>query len=345
VISLRKYLDSNADDSFHRALASYCATLTAIGNSGVEACPPVGSSFRESLEKLRFALQEEPTPEALTDKARHVETEVKRWGSDSAAYFSQRAAEAKELMLILAGTAEVIAERDQRYSTRLHDFTNRLESIASLHDLAGIRDSLIKGAMDLKSCAEAMVEESNKTVAKLREDVSRCQARLGDAQRQAATDPLTGLENRRSVEAAIEGRIAACRMFSLIIMDLNGFKRLNDLHGHVAGDDLLKQFSASLRAVFRSSDIVGRWGGDEFIVILDGGTQEAIGYLERINRLVFGEYTIRIGHAARKVPIDAALGIAGWRQGDSLRSILDRADAAMYRSKRASSTASALARA
>jgi diguanylate cyclase (GGDEF)-like protein len=207
--------------------------------------------------------------------------------------------------------------------------------MADLDDLRLIRDSLVKSAIDLRSCTEAMAEESQKSVARLRADVMVYQARLDDAERLAGQDPLTGLDNRRRVESAIEYRIGRKKAFSVLLLDMNGFKQLNDTCGHLAADELLKQFSAELKSGFRHTDVVGRFGGDEFIVVLDGGLQDANMHIERISRWVFGDYTIRVGDTSRKVPVSAAIGAAEWHAGDSLRTLLDRADAAMYRDKRA----------
>ena len=123
--------------------------------------------------------------------------------------------------------------------------------------------------------------------------------------------------------------------FSVLILDLNGFKQLNDTCGHLAADDLLKQFSAELKAGSRATDIVGRWGGDEFIIVMDGGLPEANTYEERIARWACGEYTIRVGDSIRKVAVSASIGAAAWQASDSLRTLLERANAAMYRNKRA----------
>ena len=123
------------------------------------------------------------------------------------------------------------------------------------------------------------------------------------------------------------------------LLDLNGFKQLNDTFGHLAADELLKQFSAELKSLFSASDLVGRWGGDELVVVLDTGLQDAAAHIERISHWAFGEYTIRVGNTGRKVEVSAAIGAAEWQAGDSLRTLLDRADAAMYRDKRAAAQA------
>lgn len=334
MISIKKFIEAKEGELSQAALDAYRAALNAIGESGVKACPPVGSTLRENLVQLQTALSTKSSPITLQETGQKVEAELAQWGCSAAEYFKQRTGEVKELMMILASTAELAGERDQRYSRQFCEFTGRLQAMADLHDLALIRDSLMKSAIDLKACTEAMAEESQKAVARLREDVKTYQVRLDDAERLAGQDPLTGLDNRRRVEAAIEYRIGLRMPFSVLLLDLNGFKQLNDTCGHLGADDLLRQFSAELKSGSRATDVVGRWGGDEFIVVLEGGLRDATAQIERIERWVLGDYTIRVGEASHKVPVSAAIGAAAWNAGDSLRELLDRADKAMYRDKR-----------
>ena len=335
MISIKKLIERTGEDLVPAALDSYRSVLTAMGESGMQACPAVGSTLRENLLHLQEALSAEPTPGLLQQTGQKVEAELVQWGCGAADYFKQRTGEVKEVMMILARTAELTGERDQRYSCQFQEFTGRLEAMADLHDLALIRDSLVKSAIDLRACATAMAEESKQSVARLREDVKGYQARLDDAERLAGQDPLTGLDNRRRVESAIEYRMGQKRAFSILLLDLNGFKQMNDTCGHQAADEVLKQFTAELKSIFRCGDLVGRWGGDEFIVVVNAGIQAAGAHIERISRWVFGDYTIRVGGTSRKVAVSAAIGAAEWQAGDSLRTLLDRADAAMYRDKRA----------
>jgi len=332
MISIKKLIERNDAELLVAVLAAYRGLLSAIGESGVQACPPVGSPLRQSLQNLQAAIGPDSTRVQLEQTGQKAEVELRQWGCGAAGYFRQRADEVKELMMILARTAEATGERDQRYTRQFQQFTDRLKSMADLHDLAAIRDSLMQSAKDLKACAEAMAEESQQSVDKLRQDVSLYQARLNDAERLAGVDALTGLENRRRVESAIESRIARNRPFSILLLDLNGFKQINDTYGHLAADEVLKQFGTELKSAFRATDVVGRWGGDEFIAVLDSG--DGAEHVSRITRWVFGDYTIHTDNASRRVPVSAAIGLAEWQSGDSVQSLLSRADAAMYRDKR-----------
>jgi diguanylate cyclase (GGDEF)-like protein len=331
MISLKKYIEHDREKLQNAALAAYRSALDAMGNSGALACPALGDALRENLSVLLASLSAEPTAGLLQETEQRLGAELQQWGNSAANYSKHRVQEVKELLLILARTSEVIGDRDQRYATQLQEFTGRLQTVADLEDLAEIRGALVVSAAELKSCARDLADESQKSLAELRKDLDGYQARLDDAEQLARLDPLTGLENRRRIEAAIESRIGLRRPFSILILDLNGFKNINDSHGHLAGDDLLRQFASELKLAFRAADVVGRWGGDEFVVVMDEGPQQAE---ERVSRRVFGEYKIGSAAGTLKIPVDAAMGLAVWQPGDTLRSLIERADSAMYDNKR-----------
>jgi diguanylate cyclase (GGDEF)-like protein len=100
----------------------------------------------------------------------------------------------------------------------------------------------------------------------------------------AGTDELTKLANRRAFEERIEQRISQGGVFSLLFMDLDGFKNINDTLGHEAGDEVLKAVAEKLRKVFRQYDFISRWGGDEFAVLFEGDAEKNLDKIkERIN--------------------------------------------------------------
>jgi diguanylate cyclase (GGDEF)-like protein len=133
----------------------------------------------------------------------------------------------------------------------------------------------------------------------------------------------------------LELRVEQGRAFSVMTFDLNGFKQVNDTYGHLAGDEVLKQFATELRGAFRPLDDVGRWGGDEFIVVLDCGLEDARQHVDRVRKWVFGNYTVRGEGPPRKLPVDASIGVAAWREGETIAEMLARADADMYQQKKA----------
>jgi diguanylate cyclase (GGDEF)-like protein len=121
--------------------------------------------------------------------------------------------------------------------------------------------------------------------------------------------------------------------FCVTILDVDGFKTVNDRHGHRAGDELLKQFSIELRHARRATDVIGRWGGDEFILLLDCSFAEAQQQVERLREWICGEYTLQTKAGALKFNVSASIGLAEREANEKMKEVVGRADAAMYKDK------------
>jgi diguanylate cyclase (GGDEF)-like protein len=147
-------------------------------------------------------------------------------------------------------------------------------------------------------------------------------------------DALTGLMNRRGIESAMSARREEKIPSCIVLLDLNGFKAVNDTYGHLAGDDLLKAFSAKLQAHFRAGDLIGRWGGDEFIIVTNGDLADAQNCVERVRKWAFGTYKVKNPTGTYQVRVRASVGIAAWDFQEEIARLICRADEAMYREKR-----------
>lgn len=150
---------------------------------------------------------------------------------------------------------------------------------------------------------------------------------------QRKTDPLTGLANRHGLEASLQQAFEAWEQdqdaFSLVIIDIDHFKRLNDTHGHLAGDAVLRGLSDVVRQHIREpQDFLARWGGEEFVVVCHGcRAPQAVALAEKIRRLI--EESVFEGglHAT------ASFGVAEIQPGQTLSTLFAAADAALYRAK------------
>lgn len=154
--------------------------------------------------------------------------------------------------------------------------------------------------------------------------------RAAEMEVKALTDPLTGLPNRRGIEERLAQSLAGSAPVTLILFDLDRFKRVNDELGHDVGDDLLRRLGELLRDHLRRSDLIGRWGGEEFVMLSTGLTrEEAVAAAERLRRAVAAA---DVGQAGS---ITASFGVALSRPGDRADALVARADAALYAAKRA----------
>lgn len=334
MISLKKYLD---DDLLPASLEAYRGALRAMGENAARAFATIGTELEQNLAGLVERLSGEMTAASLTENGKEASKHVQKWGDQAVEYLNGKTAEVKELLLVLARTAASVGDRDQKYNDHFNQFTTRLRTISNLEDLTQVRASLVQQANELKTYVDKMEKDSHRIVESLQTEVFAYEEKLKKVEELALRDPLTGLSNRRNVEERIETRIARAQNFCVVMLDLNGLKRTNDEHGHLAGDNLLKQFAQELRACTRSTDVVGRWGGDEFVLILDSDEASALTQIDRLKKWVFGPYTIRPGKGSGevKVVLDAAVGLAEWRAGETLAGVVGRADAAMYQHKKA----------
>lgn len=149
---------------------------------------------------------------------------------------------------------------------------------------------------------------------------------------QATTDRLTGVWNRARFEDEARQKILQLRRYgtplSLLLLDIDHFKQVNDLHGHLGGDAVLKEVVARTRLGLRETDIIGRWGGEEFVLLLPStGLDVAVGVAERIRMRIADQ------DFANEGVVTVSIGVASCRVADELKDIFDRADAALYRAK------------
>lgn len=345
MISIKRYLDQaqrefvghekpKAKALLPRTLAAYRSALAEMGNCGHDVCPALGEELKNGLNNLAESLIVGVSCETVEEAESHVREQLQRWSSRTALHNQQQAGEVKEMLLVMARTAESVGERDQRCTQQINEVTARLNGIANLEDLTEIRESIKKSASELKTSIDRITAESKAALDHLRGEVSAYQTKLEIAEEIAARDSLTGLGSRLWVESQIEQILHADCPFCVAIIDINEFKSVNDKHGHLVGDELLKQFAGEMRSVCRSMDVIGRWGGDEFMLVLNHcGIKEATAQIDRLREWVCGDYTVEGNSGAKKLRIDASIGLAERQPGESMKELVDRADAQMYQQK------------
>lgn len=169
-------------------------------------------------------------------------------------------------------------------------------------------------------------------------DVSRIRAierRATELERLAYRDFLTGMPNRRYTDHKVQQAIDDCnhfgRAYGVLMIDLDGFKKINDTHGHAAGDALLQAVSRSLVLGLRSHDIIGRWGGEEFLVLAaDANLQTLAEFAERCRLLIAG---CAVNWNGVPLRITGSIGATIVRRGDTADAAVERADSLMYSCK------------
>jgi len=159
------------------------------------------------------------------------------------------------------------------------------------------------------------------------------QIRAEEFHRMALVDPLTGLYNRRVAEERLASEASRSQRYghplAVVSFDLDKFKEINDTYGHLAGDQVLKEFAGRLGQAIRMSDFAARMGGDEFLVLLpECSTNQVEAFLARLRH-------IEADCGGQKIPIRFSAGWVGYERGETTEQFLDRADRTLYADKRA----------
>lgn len=151
-------------------------------------------------------------------------------------------------------------------------------------------------------------------------------------QRLSVTDKLTGLNNRIRIDEVLVTNLNMFKrygnVFSVIMLDIDHFKRVNDNFGHAIGDEILKEFSSILKENVRITDVIGRWGGEEFMIIAsETDSVEAVKFATLLKKKINDFEFTKVGR------VTASLGVAEIGVGDSIEEVVHRADLALYSAK------------
>ena len=170
-------------------------------------------------------------------------------------------------------------------------------------------------------------------------DITRVRAierRAVELEKLAFRDFLTGLPNRRYTDHKVQQAVEDCRDFGrsygLLMIDLDHFKRINDDHGHFAGDALLQALARSMELGLRAHDMVGRWGGEEFLVLAADATLDSLAELAERCRTIIGGCSIDC--SGSRLHVTASLGATMIEKHDNAERAIGRADSLMYCSKK-----------
>ena len=244
---------------------------------------------------------------------------------------------ARRIEQAISGALSVVVQAGEESQGFAQSITRLSQNIPSGADAPAVR----RVATDLRTATDGMVQKArllSKRLDHSRQEIVALRSELDQARREAETDPLTGVANRKALDRALESEIRDCMAegtpLSVILIDVDHFKEFNDSHGHLVGDEVLKLLARLLKASVKGADTVARFGGEEFAVVLPRtGLAGALAVAERIR----GDLSTRaLRSAASKTTygaITVSIGAAQFVNGEAAMILIARADRALYRAK------------
>jgi diguanylate cyclase len=326
-----------ADDAKERSTKLQRLVDLALANF-LESQESEGTLAQE-IRGISTAFTHAKEPEQLVAVERQLKNVLIRQGTTKKGLEDAKQA-MRALMATFVERLKSMVSATGGYEQRLNTYATQIRAstdIASLgklvqnivEDTANVQLDITRAQQDM-AAAQAQVHAAELRIAQLQAEV----AKLGDL---AKADPLTGALNRRGLdEAFTQSMSLAARQqlpLSVVLLDIDNFKRLNDSHGHQAGDQVLAIMTQTIAGSLRASDSVARIGGEEFVILMPAtGADAAIEVVRRLQRSMTSTIFM---FDQQQIFVTFSAGVALWDGHESASALLERADRALYRAKQA----------
>ncbi|MBF0282876.1 MAG: diguanylate cyclase, partial [Magnetococcales bacterium] len=238
----------------------------------------------------------------------------------------------------LATQLEEMRQTTGGMGRRLSESINRIKTSETVEELQQLRILLVREAEDLKRGTQVLqsrLVESQQQLVQARHRVRELSEELEKSRTESMTDALTGVANRRAFEQTLHREHARSVRhklpLSLVMFDLDHFKKVNDTYGHPVGDKVLTTVAERAGKMLRQSDLIARYGGEEFVLILPEATLEAAAAAAEKIRLEVMRLRFKTGN--QMLTVTSSFGVCEWQPGMTPEELLHQADQALYRAK------------
>lgn len=320
------------DKLFRTSLECYLEALNGVEEHVLRAFAEKLAERPPTLEPHKRELMRHPRRDTFEAARMHLASSL----AEASALMKNRLAgtmELGEVLKLLEQSTASLRTSGQRAEDRMTGLGQSLAEATQLENIDEFRNRIRGEIGRLNTMIAEMREENRQLISDLEAEMASYRRQLDDAERRANLDALTGLPNRRYFEANLGDFFNAGTPFCLLLLDLTRFKSINDSYGHLVGDEILRAFAEKLRSCVRKEDLVARWGGDEFVVVVSCGLKESVLRSRQIEEKLTGLYTVQVDGVVHRLRIGVAVGIAEHRTGDTVAQLLARADALLYAAK------------
>ncbi len=297
--------------------------------------------FRKRLEDLnrRFASDEKPKRTELHFE--HQKDKILHFIEAQHKYIADRENELRDIIDLLTKAMANLDIENRDFYHRVYDQSEKMENITRLDDIKRIKTALKHEVSQMRQIVDQKKTQDRQKVQKLASQVDTLRQELEKTRTRSMTDSLTSVSNRQAFDDTLADLIERSRVmntsFSLMMLDIDDFKQINDTHGHLIGDRVLVAFCQKCRQFIRGDDFIGRYGGEEFVIILPGaGWRDA---LKKGRQICDGIASTRYATCSDQkddyLGMTVSIGVTAVRKNDTAEDVIERADKALYKAKRA----------
>jgi len=294
------------------------------------------SALRETLTTLRGRLGGGDDAECVAEHVAIAKHATLEFAEAEREHLANKDAELRRIIRVLTDGLTGIGHGAATYHKLIIDTGSRFEAASRLDDLQRVRAAITTEVSSLRTAVakrQAAETENNNA---LRAEIETLRTRVETATSAARTDALTGAANRGAFDDELARRCTLAASnggdFALLLADIDHFKAINDTYGHPVGDRVLQSLVTFLRDRVRRDDLIARWGGEEFAVLLPKAAVRAAYTKAKalVEDLETTDWTI---DAAKKLRFTMSVGVVGWAKGDEPKTMVERVDKALYAAK------------
>lgn len=295
--------------------------------------------FKENLDQLADRFTSEQRTRRLAALYRRQRKQIYAYITRQKAYLQARETELKDIIDLLSRAMAALDADNQVFNQSIYRQTEKIENLTHLDDIRKIKDALSVGVGQLQTEVRKKKARDSQRLEKLSRRVSVLNQELEATRRESLTDSLTGIHNRKALDSFMIDLVGTCRRgrspFSMLLLDIDDFKSFNDSYGHQVGDRVLITVAQQCRAIVRRDDFVGRYGGEEFAVVLPGASlKSARKRAEKLcRRVATAHYELKQAGARHVINVTVSIGVSTFDRRDTVETVTARADQALYAAK------------
>jgi len=298
-------------------------------------------NFKKQLEALQEKFQPDEKTKAIAAQFDRQKGKILDHIQRQKNYIGERETEFREIIDLMTAAVGGLDNENRDFYSSIRSQGERFEEITLLDDIKRIKSEMVREVDKMRSMVRDKESLDQKTLDSLSSQVDILKKELNKARHSANTDGLTGVNNRKALDhhlrSLVERNTITRTPFSLLMMDLDDFKQLNDTYGHTVGDRMLLAFAQKCRAAVRSDDFLARYGGEEFTLILPGSSlRNATKKAKQLcQSIAAAQYAADDSPKADVVSITVSIGVSAYQNGDTVKRLVDRADQCLYKAKAA----------
>ncbi len=305
--------------------------LLVVCLDGICQLIPQKEALYSALKNLGDVVRKVTRPKPLSGMGKDIEDFFKRQILENS-FRETKNQSVKQIVLDLTETIQQISSVTGDFDHKMEASMENIQSASTIEDILAVKEGVMQEIGKIRVRSQAIKSELNE----YKRTTQSLSSKLEETEAKALVDSLTNVLNRNAYNMKITQMIRefgqSKEYFCLLVLDIDHFKKFNDTYGHKAGDRVLRSVAASVQDSLRASDLVFRYGGEEFVVILNG-IQEDVAFklAEKIRKGVEREYFV---DKDQKLKVTISLGVACVKEGESEVELFERADKAMYVAKR-----------